>query len=164
MISSVQLLSHVRLFSTLWTAACQASLSITNSWSLLKLMSIESVMPSNHLIEHFSICLLAIFISPFLTVSANFCPSFLTRLFVYLLLHCKFIYYGCESFVRSKNQRWHKEIERYTMFLDWKNQCEKDYTTPNNLQFQCFYQLTNDIFHRTRIKIVEICMETKDPE
>ena len=47
---SVQLLSRVQLFATLWTAACQASLSITNSWSLLKLMSIESVMPSNHLI------------------------------------------------------------------------------------------------------------------
>ena len=48
-ISSVQSLSHVRLFVTTWTAACQASLSITNSWSLLKLMSIELVMPSNHL-------------------------------------------------------------------------------------------------------------------
>ena len=46
----VKSLSHVRLFETLWTAACQASLSITNSWSLLKLMSIKSVMPSNHLI------------------------------------------------------------------------------------------------------------------
>ena len=48
--SSVQLLSRVRLFATLWTAARQASLSITNSRSLLKLMSIKSVMPSNHLI------------------------------------------------------------------------------------------------------------------
>ena len=47
---SVQLLSHVWLFATPWTAACQASLSITISQSLLKLMSIESVMPSNHLI------------------------------------------------------------------------------------------------------------------
>ena len=47
---SVQLLSHVRLFVTPWIAACQASLSITNSQSLLKLMSIESVMPSNYLI------------------------------------------------------------------------------------------------------------------
>ena len=47
---SVQWFSHVLLFTTLWTAACQASLSITNSWSLLKLISIESVMPSNHLI------------------------------------------------------------------------------------------------------------------
>ena len=49
-LSSVQLLGHVQLFVITWTAACQASLSITNSQSLLKLMSIESVMPSNHLI------------------------------------------------------------------------------------------------------------------
>ena len=47
---SVQLLSHVWLFATPWTAAHQASLSVTNYQSLLKLMSIESVMPSNHLI------------------------------------------------------------------------------------------------------------------
>ena len=47
---SVQSLSHVQLFATPWTTAHQASLSITNSRSLLKLMSIESVMPSNHLI------------------------------------------------------------------------------------------------------------------
>ena len=47
---SVQLLSHVQLFASPWTAACQASLSITNSQSLLKLMSMKSVMPSNHLI------------------------------------------------------------------------------------------------------------------
>ena len=49
-ISSVQSLSHVQLFATPWTAACQASLSIINSRSLLKLMTIELVMPSNHLI------------------------------------------------------------------------------------------------------------------
>ena len=49
-ISSVQSLSRVQLFVTPWTAACQASLSITNSRSLAKLMSIESGMPSNHLI------------------------------------------------------------------------------------------------------------------
>ena len=48
--SSVQSLSHVRLFVTPWTTARQASLSITNSWSPPKLMSIESVIPSNHLI------------------------------------------------------------------------------------------------------------------
>ena len=48
--SSVHSLRHVRLFVTTWTAARQASLSITNSWSLLKLMSIELVMPSSHLI------------------------------------------------------------------------------------------------------------------
>ena len=50
MISSVQSLSHVQLFATPWTAAHLVSLSITNSWSLLKLMSFESVIPSSHLI------------------------------------------------------------------------------------------------------------------
>ena len=50
MLSLVQLLSHVRLFATPWTAACQASLSITSSQNLLKLMSVRSMMPSNHLI------------------------------------------------------------------------------------------------------------------
>ena len=49
-VSSVQSLSHVQIFATLWTTAHQASLSITNSWSPPKLMSIESVMLSNHLI------------------------------------------------------------------------------------------------------------------
>ena len=49
-LSSVQSLSHVRLFATPWTATLQASLSFTNSQSLLKLMSIKSVMPPNHLI------------------------------------------------------------------------------------------------------------------
>ena len=48
--SSLQSLSHVQLFVTPWTAACQPSLSFTNSWSLLKLMLIESVMPFSHLI------------------------------------------------------------------------------------------------------------------
>ena len=48
--SSVQLLSHVRLFATPWITARQASLSITNSWSSLRLMSIETVKPSSHLI------------------------------------------------------------------------------------------------------------------
>ena len=50
LISSVQLLSRVRLSMTPWTAAYQASLSFTNSWSLSKLTSMEPVMPSNHLI------------------------------------------------------------------------------------------------------------------
>ena len=57
-IISVQSLSCVQLFATPWTAARQASLSITNSWSLLKLMSIESVMPSNHLILYRPLLLL----------------------------------------------------------------------------------------------------------
>ena len=56
--SSVQSLSCVRLFTTPWTTACQASLSITNSQSSLKPMSIESMMPSNHLILHYPLLLL----------------------------------------------------------------------------------------------------------
>ena len=63
--SSVQSLSHVWLFSTPWTAACQASLSITKSPSLLKLRSIESVMPSHHLIL---CCLLLLPPSIFLSI------------------------------------------------------------------------------------------------
>ena len=57
--SSVQSLSRVRLFATPWTAACQASLSVTNSQSLPKPTSVESVMPSNHLtsVVPFSSCL-----------------------------------------------------------------------------------------------------------
>ena len=56
--SSVQSLSHVRLFATPWIAARQASLSTTNSWSSLRLTSIESVMPSNHLILRHPLLLL----------------------------------------------------------------------------------------------------------
>ena len=68
--SSVQSLSRVQLFVTLWTAACQASLSITNAQSLLKLMSTESVMPSNHLILcHPLLLLLSIF--PSIRVFSN---------------------------------------------------------------------------------------------
>ena len=61
---SVQLLSHVQIFVTPWTTAHQASLSITNSWSLPKLTSIDSVIPSNHLILcHPLLLLLSIFLS-----------------------------------------------------------------------------------------------------
>ena len=62
--SSVQLLSHVHLFVTTWTSAHQASLSITNPLSLLKLMSIESMVPSNHLVLCCSLLLLpSVFLS-----------------------------------------------------------------------------------------------------
>ena len=67
--TSVQWLSGVRLFATPWTAAHQASLSITNSQSLLKLMSIELVMPSNHLILCHTLLLPSIF--PSIRVFSN---------------------------------------------------------------------------------------------
>jgi len=72
--SSVQSFSSVQLFVTLWTAARQASLCITNFWSLLKLMSIESVMPSNHLILCHPLLLLP---SIFPTISVFFNESLL---------------------------------------------------------------------------------------
>ena len=62
LLNSVQLLNCVWLFATPWIAACQASLSITNSWSSLKLTSIESVMPSSHLI----LCHLLLLLPPIL--------------------------------------------------------------------------------------------------
>ena len=68
--SLVQSLSRVRLFATPWIIACQASLSITNSWNLLKFMSIESVMPSNHLILCHPLLLLPL-IFPSIRVFSN---------------------------------------------------------------------------------------------
>ena len=69
-VNSVQSFSFVRLYATPWTAACQASLSIINSQSLLKLMFIESVMPSNHLIlSHPLLLLPSIF--PSISVFSN---------------------------------------------------------------------------------------------
>ena len=67
--SSVQSLSHVQLFATSWTAARQASLSIANSRSLLKLKSIESVMPSNQLVLCHSLLLLPSLFPSYVVVS-----------------------------------------------------------------------------------------------
>ena len=70
MFSSVQLFSHVQFFANPWTAACQTSLFITNAWTLVKLMSIELVMPSNHL----NLCCPLLFppsISPSIRVFSN---------------------------------------------------------------------------------------------
>ena len=68
-IVAVQSLSHVQLFATQWTAACQASLSFTISWGLLRLMSIESMMPS----YHFTLChpLLLLSIFPSIRIFSN---------------------------------------------------------------------------------------------
>ena len=72
-ISSVQLLSHIQLFVTPGTAACQASLSITDSWSLFKFMSIDLVIPSNHLILcHLLFLLPSLFASIFPNLSQLF--------------------------------------------------------------------------------------------
>ena len=68
-----------------------------------------------------------------------------------------------KTLMKEIKDKWHKQMEKYTMFLNWKNQyCENDYSTQNNLQIQwnpC--QITNDILHRIRTKKFTICMETQ---
>ena len=100
----VQLLSHVSLFVTPWTAALQASLSFTISWSLLKLMSIESVIPSNHLI----LC------CPFLLL-----PSIFPRIRVFLnesALHIRWPNYWSFSFSISLSNEYSGLI---SFRMDW---------------------------------------------
>ena len=102
--SSVQLLSRVRLFVTSWTVVHQASLSISNSWSLPKLMSIESVMPSNHLI---------------LCHSLLFLPSILPSIRVFsneLVLHIRQPKYWNFSFNLSPSNE-HPRLISFRM--DW---------------------------------------------
>ena len=102
--NSFQSLSHVRLFATPWTAACQSSLSITNSWSLLKLMFIESVTPSNHLIL---CCPLLLLPSIFLSI----------RVFSYeLLLHIRWPRYWSFSFSISLYNQYSGLI---SFRIDW---------------------------------------------
>ena len=88
----VQSLSHVQIFVIPWTAACQASLSFTISWSLLKLMSIESVMLSNHLMPCCPVLLLpSIFPSLFLGLEWKLTVSSYWDLMM-CQLPCKMLY------------------------------------------------------------------------
>ena len=101
---SVQSLSHVRLFVTPWTAACHASLSFTLSQSLLKLMSIESVMPSNHLV----VCHLLLLL-----------PSIFTSIRVFtneLALHIRWPKYWSFSFSISPSNEYSGLI---SFRIDW---------------------------------------------
>ena len=102
--SSVQSLSCVRLFAAPWTALCQASLSITNSQNLLKLMSIESVMPSNHLILCGSLLLPT---SIFLTIRVFSCES---------VLHIRWPWYWGFSFSISPSNEYSGLI---SFRMDW---------------------------------------------
>ena len=102
--SSVQLLSCVQLFATPWTAACQASLSITISWGLLKLMSVELVMPSNCL----TLCH-TLFLSPsiFPSIRAFFSES---------VLHIRWPKYSSFSFIISPANEYSGLI---SFRMDW---------------------------------------------
>ena len=104
--SSVQSLSHVQLFATPWTAARQASLSITNSQSLLKLMSIELVIPSNHLI----LCRPLLFLpSIFPSIKVFFNES---------VLHIKWLKYWSFSFSISPSNEYSGLISFRMVWLD----------------------------------------------
>ena len=102
--SSVQLLSHVWLFLTPWTAVCQVSLSITNSGSSPKLMSIESVMPTNHLILCCPLLLLPS-IFPSIRVFSN-----------ELVLHIRWLKYWSSSFSISPSNEYSGPI---SFRMDW---------------------------------------------
>ena len=105
MLSSVPL-SHVRLFATPWTAAHETSLSITNSWSLLKLMSFESVLPSNHFILCHPLLLL-----PAIFPSIRICSN-------ELALHIKWTKYWSFSFNISPSNEYSRLISFRTDCFD----------------------------------------------
>ena len=105
--NSVQLLSRVQLFATPWTAAHQASLSITNSRNLLKLVSIESMMPSNHLILCHPLLLL---------------PSIIPSIRVFSnesVLHIRWPKYWSFSFSISPSDEYSRLISFRTDWLDF---------------------------------------------
>ena len=100
----IQLFRHIWLYETPWTAACQASLSFTISWSLLKLMSIELMMPSNHLILCFSLL---------------FLPTIFTGIRVFsneLALHIRWPKYWSFSFIISPSNKYSGLI---SFRIDW---------------------------------------------
>ena len=120
--SSVQSLSHVRHFTTLWTAARQASLSSTNSWSLLRLMSIELVMPSNH--NHIILC------RPFLLPPSNF-----PRIRVFSnesILHIRWPKYWSFSFSISPSNEYSELI---SFRMDWLDLLAVQGTLKSLLQY-----------------------------
>ena len=113
--SSVQSLSLVQLFVTPWTAACQASLSFTISGSLLKLVSIKSVMPSNHLILCHPILLLPS-IFPTIRVFSN-----------ELVLHIRWPKYWNFSFSTSPSNEYSRRI---SFRMDWFDLLQESSPTP----------------------------------
>ena len=137
-VSSIQSLSHVRLFATPWTAARQASLSVTNSQSLLKLKSIESVMPSNYLI-----------LCPPLLLPPEIFPSI--RVFSNESALCiKWPKYWSFSFSISPSNEYSGLI---SFRMDWLNLLALQGTLKSFLQY---HSSKASIFHRSASFIVQL--------
>ena len=136
--SSVQSLSHVQLFATLWTAACQASLSIINSQSLLKLMSIKMVMLFNHLI----LCCPLLFpplISPSIRIFSN-----------ESVLHIRWPKYWSFSFSISPSNDYSGLI---SFRMDWLDLLAVQGTVKSLLQH---HSLKASIFQHSAFLIVQL--------
>ena len=128
----VQLLSHVRFFVTPWTAACQASLTITTSQSLLKLMSIEQVMPSSHLV----LCPLFLLPSVFPTIRVFFNES---------VLHIRWPKYWSFTFSISPPSEYSGLI---SFRMDWLDLLAVQGTLKSLLQHhsQCLTCIINSLY------------------
>ena len=139
--SSIQSLSRVRLFATPWITARQASLSITNSQSLLKLMSITSVMPSSHLILCHPLLLL-----PPIPPSIRVFSSEST-------LHMRWPKYWSFSFSISPSSE-HPGLISFRM--DWLDLLAAQGTLKSLLQHHSYYYLIPGIFHHHKRNLVPI--------
>ena len=151
--SSVQLLNHVWLFAAPWTAAHQASLSITNSWSLLKLMSIKTVMPPNTLISF-------LILLPFLWVMP---PSPVARWLVFWLAS---LVYSLHSALKFRihffipKSKWSK-----ILFWSWPALCLIPLHWPQDevqilyLGFKCSIESAG----AAAAKLLQLCLTLCDP-
>ena len=152
---SVQLLRCVRLFVTPWTAAHQASLSITNSWSLLKFISIESVIPSNHLM----LC------RPLLLLPSIFSC---TRVFSNeLVLHVRWPKYWSFSFSISPSNEYSGLISFTTDWLDLltvqgtlKSLLQHHSSKASILQCSAFFIVQHSHLHMTTGKTIALTRQT----
>ena len=154
-ISSLQSLSRVQLFATPWTTACQASLSITNSWSLLKLMFIELVMPSSHLI----LCcplLLLLSIFPSIRVFSN-----------ESVLHIRWPKYSSFSFSTSPSNEYSDLISFRMDWLDLlpiqgtlKSLLQHHSSKASNLQCSDFFIIQLSHPYMTTGKTIAVTQQT----
>ena len=157
--SSVQSLSCVRLFATPWSAARQASLSIANSRSLLKLMSIESLMTSSHLILHHPLLLL---------------PSIFPRIRVFSnesVLHIRWPKYWSFSFSISPSNEYSLEYSGLISFrMDWldllavqgtlKSLLQHHSSKASILQCSVFFMVQHSYPHMTTGKTIALTRRT----